>query len=314
MPNNANGGMAKHRKPVDIGLRCMVVFFVLLLLVGVGLVAYPTVADTWNRMHQSRAVATYIETTDDMGKAERESILAKAEEYNAQLLASAQANQSGRWMDAMHPSDETKQAYEDTLDITGTGIMGYVTIPKLETRLPIYHGTDDGVLQIAVGHLLGSSLPVGGEGSHAVVSGHTGLPSARLLTGLDELEPGDTFAFHVLDTTMTYQVDEINVVLPNDFTNLNIEPGEDLATLITCTPYGINSHRLLVRGHRIANPTTPDETDYDKPQQTVVAITVGCAVLGVIAVCTVTVWHLRRRAERGHHIRMKESKGRRGRS
>lgn len=162
-------------------------------------------------------------------------------------------------------TDEQKREYNETLDIIGTGIMGYVTIPRIKVKLPVYHGTSDGVLQIAAGHLAGTSLPVGGATTHAVVSGHTGLPSARLLTGLDELQKGDTFAFHVLDETYTYQVDQISVVLPSEISKLNIESGADYATLITCTPYGVNSHRLLVRGHRIPNPKVPDSTQYDEP-------------------------------------------------
>lgn len=271
----------RHRKPGDVGLRLAVAFFVLLLVGGLGLIAYPTVADVWNRMHQSRAVAAYVEQAEDLGAKERAEMLKAAQEYNAQLGRAAQADQSDRWYEASSQSPQFEQAYGSVLDVGGTGVMGYVTIPKLKTQLPIYHGTDEGVLQIAVGHLPGSSLPVGGAGSHAVVSGHTGLPSARLLTGLDEMRAGDTFAFHVLGETVTYQVDEINVVLPDDFSHLDIDPTGDYATLITCTPYGVNSHRLLVRGHRIPNPTVPDTTDYNWPEQVFTAIVAGLIVLVV---------------------------------
>ena len=204
-------------------------------------------------MHQSYAVASYVEHTEDMSGAERKAMLDAAHAYNERLAANGD-----RW----HMTDEQKREYNETLDVTGTGIMGYVTIPRIKVKLPVYHGTSDGVLQIAAGHLAGTSLPVGGATTHAVVSGHTGLPSARLLTGLDELKKGDTFAFHVLDETYTYQVDQISVVLPSDISKLNIESGKDYATLITCTPYGVNSHRLLVRGHRIPNPKVPDATTY----------------------------------------------------
>ena len=194
-----------------------------------------------------------MEQTKDMSGAERKAMLDAAHAYNERLVTN-----SDRW----HMTDEQKREYDATLDVTGTGIMGYVTIPRIKVKLPVYHGTSDGVLQIAAGHLAGTSLPVGGATTHAVVSGHTGLPSARLLTGLDELKKGDTFAFHVLDETYTYQVDQISVVLPSEISKLNIEPGADYATLITCTPYGVNSHRLLVRGHRIPNPRsrTPRNT------------------------------------------------------
>lgn len=287
----------RQRKPADLGLRAMVVFFVTLLLAGVGLMAYPTVADWWNRMHQSRAVASYIEQTEDMGAAERKQLLAAAREYNQRLEASAQSDQMTRWNAAMRPSEADRQAYEHILDVSGTGIMGYVTIPRLKTRLPIYHGTDDAVLQIAVGHLPGSSLPVGGEGTHAVVSGHTGLPSARLLTGLDEMRKGDTFAFHVLGETYTYQVDEINTVLPDDFSHLNVDPSADYATLITCTPYGINTHRLLVRGHRIPNPVAPDDTDYDWASKAIIAVGVALGVL-IAGIVALLIW---RRVRRNRH-------------
>uniref|UniRef100_UPI003D7E034B class C sortase n=1 Tax=Bifidobacterium sp. TaxID=41200 RepID=UPI003D7E034B len=198
------------------------------------LIAYPTFSDWWNRMHQSYAVAGYVKQTKDMSGAERKAMLKAAHEYNERLAANGD-----RW----HMTDEQKREYDETLDVTGTGIMGYVTIPRIKVKLPVYHGTSDGVLQIAAGHLAGTSLPVGGATTHAVVSGHTGLPSARLLTGLDELQKGDTFAFHVLDETYTYKVDQISVVLPSEISKLNIEQGRDYATLITCTPYGVNSHR-----------------------------------------------------------------------
>ncbi|MBQ1188425.1 MAG: class C sortase [Peptococcaceae bacterium] len=150
-------------------------------------------------------------------------------------------------------TEEEKEIYEKTLDVSGTGIMGYIEIDSIDVSLPIYHGTEDSVLQIAVGHLDWSSLPVGGAGTHCVMSGHRGLPSAKLFTHLDELVEGDTFVVRVLDEVFTYEVDQILIVEPEDVSALTIEPGNDLCTLVTCTPYGINSHRLLVRGHRIEN-------------------------------------------------------------
>ena len=175
--------------------------------------------------------------------------------------------------------------------------MGYVTIPRIKVKLPIYHGTDEGVLQVATGHLAGTSLPVGGPTTHAVISGHTGLPSARLFTGLDELAKGDTFAFHVLDDTYTYQVDQIKVVLPDNLSALNIRTSTDFATLITCTPYGVNSHRLLVRGHRIPNPTTPDNTQYDDPT-TMVFTTIIVALLVLAALIALGTWFVRSHSAR----------------
>ena len=262
---------AKHKKSNAL-LNVMIAISAIAMIGALDLIAYPTFSDWWNRMHQSYAVAGYVEQTKDMSGAERKAMLKAAHEYNERLAANGD-----RW----HMTDAQKREYDETLDVTGTGIMGYVTIPRIKVKLPVYHGTSDGVLQIAAGHLAGTSLPVGGATTHAVVSGHTGLPSARLLTGLDELQKGDTFAFHVLDETYTYQVDQISVVLPSEISKLNIEQGRDYATLITCTPYGVNSHRLLVRGHRIPNPKVPDTTQYDEPGEmtAVAAVVVGLLVL-----------------------------------
>ena len=266
----------KKRKKDNLGLNILIGFLVIVLIGGLGLIAYPSVADWWNRMHQSYAVAGYVAKTNDMSKAEKKKLLDAAHAYNLKLAAT-----SDRW----HMNDEQKHEYNETLDVTGTGIMGYVTIPRIKVKLPVYHGTSDGVLQIAAGHLTGTSLPVGGATTHAVVSGHTGLPSARLLTGLDELQKGDTFAFHVLDEIYTYQVDQISVVLPSEISKLNIESGADCATLITCTPYGVNSHRLLVRGHRIPNPKVPDATQYDEPGEMTAVAAVVVGLLVFVAGC-----------------------------
>lgn len=227
----------KPKKKSNALLDVLIAISAIFMIGAICLIAYPTFSDWWNRMHQSYAVASYVEQTEDLSGEEKQQMLDAAHAYNEALAANGD-----RW----HLTDEQKQTYENTLDITGTGIMGYVTIPRIKVKLPVYHGTSEGVLQIAAGHLAGTSLPVGGETTHAVISGHTGLPSAKLLTGLDELQKGDTFAFHVLDETYTYQVDQISVVLPSDISKLNIESGKDYATLITCTPYGVNSHRLLV--------------------------------------------------------------------
>jgi sortase A len=156
-------------------------------------------------------------------------------------------------MPDLNLSKAEKSVYDKTLDVTGTGIMAYVDIPKVNTTLPIYHGTEDSILQVAVGHIPGTSLPVGGKGTHAVISGHRGLPSAKLFTDIDRLREGDTFMIQVLDETLTYEVDQILTVLPDDVSALAIDPNKDYVTLVTCTPYGVNSHRLLVRGHRIPN-------------------------------------------------------------
>ena len=215
---------------------------ILVLLVGLSLMLYPTVSDRWNAMHQSRAISSYSEAVSGMENTRYDELLAQAQAYNAALT-----NRPGRFM----MTDEERAVYESVLDVSGTGIMGYVEIPRIDCSLPIYHGTSEGVLQIAVGHIEGSSLPIGGMGTHCVLSGHRGLPSAKLFTSLDRMQTGDTFMLHVLDETLTYEVDQILTVEPEDVSALDIDPQADLCTLVTCTPYGINTHRLLVRGHRV---------------------------------------------------------------
>lgn len=259
-------------------------FFVIVLMAGLGLLSYPMIANWWNQMHQSRAVAAYVSQVNHYSERKRKEMITQARQYNKRLaqraLRNETENESSRWS----MTDAEKRHYAELLDITGTGVMGYVTIPSIKVRLPIYHGTGEGILRIATGHIAGSSLPVGGTSSHTVVSGHTGLPSARLFTGLDKLKKGDTFAFHVLDQVYTYQIDQISVVLPKDFSKLDIAPGQDYATLVTCTPYAVNSHRLLVRGHRIPNPKVADGIDYDARIRLLGAVIIATAALVIIAI------------------------------
>ena len=233
------GGLVRWAKERAVTL---ILFGVLFL--GIGLIAYPTFADYWNSFHQTRAVASYAEKVADMNAEDYEKILDSAREYNQRL-----ARRGIQWV----LSDEQREEYIKQLDISGTGVMGYIKIPKIDVMLPVYHGTDEGVLQISIGHLEQSSLPVGGETSHCMMSGHRGLPSARLFTDLDKLKEGDTFTMTILNETLTYEVDHIWIVEPSDLSHLVLEDGKDYCTLITCTPYGINSHRLLVRAHRIEN-------------------------------------------------------------
>lgn len=217
---------------------------VLVMLVGIGLLAYPAVSDWWNGMHQTRALSGYTTAIEHISEEDYSDLIAAAREYN-QKLANKQVD--------LESDENAYLAYEGLLNPAGNGIMGYVEIEKINVKLPIYHGTADNVLQVAVGHLYGSSLPVGGESTHVCISGHTGLPKAMLFTDLTELVDGDTFTLQTLNELMTYQVDQIKIVEPTDVSDLQIEPGKDYVTLITCTPYGVNSHRLLVRGHRIEN-------------------------------------------------------------
>ena len=217
------------------------ILLVLVFLVGLGVMLYPTVSDAVNRAHQTRAVVDYTNSVEKMSQQDFSDWFRKAEDYNEALA---------REPEKLYRPEELPD-YLGTLDVTGTGIMGYLSIPKINVSLPIYHGTDEAVLQIGVGHLEGSSFPIGGESTHAVLSAHRGLPSSRLFTDLDQLEEGDTFEVTVLDRVLTYEIDNISIVLPQEAEGLLVKEGEDLVTLMTCTPYGINSHRLLVRGRRI---------------------------------------------------------------
>ncbi len=217
----------------------LIVFFI-----GLSLLLYPSVSDYWNSMHQSRAIASYAGEVAQLDTQRYDALWEAARGYNAAL-----AGRSNTYL----LTEEQKAQYEALLDVAGLGVMGYVEIPAIKCALPIYHGTDEAVLQIAVGHLEWSSLPVGGESTHCVISGHRGLPSARLFTDLDKLVEGDIFLLRVLDEVLTYEVDQIRIVEPQEVDDLGITAGEDLCTLVTCTPYGINTHRLLVRGHRVEN-------------------------------------------------------------
>ena len=220
------------------------IILILVFLVGLSLLLYPTVSDYWNSLHQSRAVSEYAEQVANLDDDRYAELWEAAKSYNENL--SQKANR-------YRFTEEDQAEYEALLNVSGNGILGYIEIPSIGCSLPIYHGVEESVLQIAVGHIEWSSLPVGGENTHTVLSGHRGLPSAKLFTNLDKLVEGDTFLIRVLDETLTYEVDQILIVLPEELDALQIEPGKDLCTLVTCTPYGINSHRLLVRGHRVEN-------------------------------------------------------------
>lgn len=217
---------------------------ILVFLIGLSLLLYPSVSDYWNSLHQTRAIATYAEEVANLNQDQYDEIWAAAESYNASLTDRVNAYQL---------SDAQKEEYQQLLNVSGLGVMGYIEIPEIDVSLPICHGTEDSVLQVAVGHLEWTSLPVGGESTHCVLSGHRGLPSAKLFTDLDKLREGDIFLLRVLDEILTYEVDQILIVEPQDTAALEIAEGEDYCTLVTCTPYGINTHRLLVRGHRIDN-------------------------------------------------------------
>lgn len=220
------------------------IIFVMILVIGLSLLLYPSFANWWNSFHQSRAIASYVEQMANMDEDQYDKIWEAARAYNSSLV--------GRPNNYLL-SEEQKTRYEQLLNVTGNGVMGYIEIPRIGVTLPVYHGTDSAVLQVAVGHLDWTSLPVGGESTHCVLSGHRGLPSAKLFTDLDKVGVGDTFLMRVLDEVFTYEVDQVLIVEPYETSELLIQKGQDLCTLVTCTPYGVNSHRILVRGHRIEN-------------------------------------------------------------
>ena len=248
--------MANEKKKKKKKQRWVDVLLVLVLLAGLAIVAYPSFSDYWNSFHQSRAIVSYAESVATLNNEEYDRLWDDALLYNAYL-----EKKPNQWA----IEEEETEAYNARLNVGGSGNMGFISIPRINVNLPVYHGTEESVLQTSVGHIEGTSLPVGSPheneedfqqvafASHCVISGHRGLPSARLFSDLDKMEIGDTFTFNVLDQTLTYEVDAINVVLPSDSSLIEIVPGRDLCTLVTCTPYGINTHRLLVRGHRIEN-------------------------------------------------------------
>lgn len=255
--------------------RLMTLLIVVVFVTGLSFLLYPTVSNLWNQAHQSRAIATYTEQVEKLDDSSNKEMLKAARKYNKELLKKA---------DHWKLSKKDKKKYESLLDVSGTGIMGYIEIPKIDCSLPVYHGTDEGALQIAIGHLEGSSLPVGGKSSHCVLSGHRGLPSARLFTDLDQMEEGDTFILNILGHKLAYEVDQIKVVLPEEMSDLEIQEGKDLCTLVTCTPYGINTHRLLVRGHRVKYVETKvqEQKEVSKPKTDTRLVIAGAAVGAVV--------------------------------
>ena len=268
---------------------------VLIMLIGVGLLVYPTFSDWWNSFHQTRAIAGYTAAVANMDREEFDRMWAEAEAFNTYL-----SQKSGRF----NLSEQELETYNSILDVTGTGIMGYIDIPSIKISLPVYHGTDEAILQIAIGHIIGTSFPIGGEGSHCAVSGHRGLPSAKLFTDIDKLQAGDKFLLQVLDRTLTYEVDQIRIVLPQELQDLEIDPYSDYCTLITCTPYGVDTHRLLVRGHRVDNDNT-DATrvtaDAMRFEPVIVAPLVAAPILFILLIyvlISTSRWNKRRTAKR----------------
>ena len=283
--SSAAGG-AHARKPGK-KKKLAIIIYILIFAIGLGLLLYPTVSNYWNKFHATQSVANYDKVIDSMGEKEKQDMWDAAVEYNKNLAKNGQDTKL---------SEFEKGRYESLLNIDGTGMMGYVEIPNIDVTLPIYHYTEEDKLQIAVGHLEWTSLPTGGKGTHCVISGHRGLPSARLFTDLDQLSEGDCFVIRTLDKVLTYEIDKISIVLPTETQSLYIEDGKDLCTLVTCTPYGVNSHRLLIRGHRVANQTEAlmASSDAMQIQPLVVAACVAVPLL-VIAFAILYVYDKKNR-------------------
>lgn len=267
---------------------------IVVIVVGLCIMLYPKVSNYINSLHQSKTITTYSEKVERIDPEEYERILKEAQEYNENLFQNSNLYQLTK---------EEKEKYLHCLNLDGKGMMGYIEIPSIHVKIPIYHGTEKSVLQVAVGHLEGTSLPVGGINSHCVLSGHRGLPQAKLFTDLDKLSEGDRFTIQVMDEVMTYEVDQIATIDPQDHEYLQIEKGKDYCTLVTCTPYGINTHRLLVRGHRIENEK--NENDLQKPRNAK-STRILLYVFPLIA-CNIAIWVLVRR----RHFRRKVRGGKR---
>lgn len=271
--------------------RILTILIFIIMFSGLSLLFFPTISDFFNSVSRAKDINTYAASVAEINENEYRRIWDSAVDYNARL-----AKKPAHWK----LSESEIADYESQLDISGRGIMSYIEIPKLRCSLPVYHGTEAGVLQIAIGHLEGTSLPVGGKSTHCVLSGHRGLPSAKLFSGLDQLNVGDTFSIRTLDETLIYEVDEISVVLPEETGKLQIIKGEDLCTLMTCTPYGINTHRLLVRGRRIYNENSTEirvTADALQIDPLMIAPFLGVPVLVILFVIVITYTRTRKRRE-----------------
>lgn len=297
MKKNSNKKSNKSNKKKS---NLSTIILVLIIVVGMVIMLYPSVSDWWNRKHMSQAIESYVEQVENLDDDKKIKFIEEATEYNNSLSTGVHFFSEER-------NPEEYEKYLQTLDITGTGIMGYIQIPSVNINLPIYHGTSDAVLQVAVGHIAGSSLPVGGRGTHAILSGHRGLPSAKLFTDLDQLIIGDVFMVNVLNETFTYQVDQIRTVLPEEVSDLAIVDGKDYVTLVTCTPYGVNSHRMLVRAHRIDN--LPDEvreilisSDAVKVPAVFVMLAVAFILIIFALIVSMVGTSIRKKKKSGHEI------------
>lgn len=276
----------------------MKIAMVMLILVGVGMMSYPWVSSMVNQLHSSEVISGYQKNVRDYSQEKKDAILKAAKQYNEKLLQSK--------VIMTDPFDEkaqriTSEEYEKTLSIDSSGMMAYLDIETINVHLPIYHGVSEEVLARAVGHLQGTSMPIGGKGSHSVLSAHTALAEARLFTDLDELEKKDIFQITVLDKKLTYEVYSIEVVKPEDISSLVIDPDKDLCTLVTCTPYGVNTHRLLVHGRRI--PTPPEMEKETKQPVSVNIWFIGIIIAGILLILLLILWRKRKKKKRVKTLR-----------
>ena len=283
---------------VTMGRKAATAVVCLLLLVGLGFILYPTVSNYINELHSSKNVAGYLSETSAISDKEIQQEFEKADAFNKALVKSV-----NRW----RMSDELFEEYNKALNIDGSGIMSVLSIPKLNIEMSVYHGTSDTVLQVASGHMEGSTLPIGLPGTHAVISGHTGLPQADLFTGIDTLEIGDIFMLTTLNKKMAYKVCAINTVLPTEMDYLSIQEGKDLVTLLTCTPYGVNSHRLLITGERI--PYEEEKSEIANIESTVMKreisaqewFIIGAVAFVVLCLVYILVSNIRASKKKGKH-------------
>jgi sortase A len=283
--------MRKQREGKKQGSALLTIVIILLFLVGLGIYLYPTVSDLWNKYRNEQLINHYSESVSDLGEDEKAAIWAEAKAYNAQHTENV-------IVDAFNEDDEyvLSHPYDTMLDPNGDGLMGDIEIPKLNLKLAIYHGLGTDVLEKGIGHVEGTSLPIGGESSHAVLAGHRGLPTAKLFTDLDQMELGDIFLIHVMDKTLAYKVDQIKTVLPEETEDLDIIPGEDHVTLVTCTPYGVNTHRLLVRG--IRTEYTEEIQEQEKAinieeVNPLILLAIGAAVFDIILILIIVITNRR---------------------
>ncbi len=265
------------------------IILTVMLMGGVGLLAYPTIADWWNSMNAARLTSSYVQSVESLDSSDLKEMVEEAKVYNEELI-----HDPGR----LFPTDSQHTRYLNELDLGESGVMGTINIPSARIQLPIYHGTDDRVLAVGAGHLEGTSLPIGGIGTHAVITGHRGLPSARLFTDLDRVVEGDYMIVSVLNQKATYQVDKIRIVDPDEISGLKIEPDQDLLTLVTCTPYGVNTQRMLITGHRVENLQDWETTaEAGLVNSNLVALFIACAILVVLFI---TLMIRGRKPKEGH--------------